>query len=168
MSSSLSKMFGKLGQIMGVCPCCGELFYLSEARPYLDGKRPKSELDGLRSAEWRLIRQEQALDEAEEELREVARKAGQRAAKKLLRKIDPVFSGAGYDPQDVKVIFSPVNYIVFDGLAERCPRRILLLAQPPQDRITEEIHTSIALAIHKGNIDFKTLHVDDGGQVHSR
>src|SRR5438045_3787825 len=30
----------------------------------------------------------------------------------------PVFSGSGYDPQDVKVMFDPVTYVVFHGMSQ--------------------------------------------------
>src|SRR5882672_9649504 len=110
MKSPLGRAFSELGHVLGVCPCCGDLFYLSEARPYLSGKRPHSEIDKLRVEEQKLDRIEEKLNEIEGELREIAAKAGQRTAKKLLKKIDPIFSSAGYDPQDVKVIFSPVSY----------------------------------------------------------
>src|ERR1700722_13545037 len=98
--TSLSSTFGVLDQIMGLCPCCGEPFHLSEARPYLSGRKVKSFLDGLRAEERRLERAEEKLQEIEWTLREEAAKAGLRTAKKLLKEIDPIFSGAGYDAQD--------------------------------------------------------------------
>jgi len=125
-------------------------------------------VDTLRAAEEKLNRVDARLDELENGLREEAAKAGLRTAKKLLMKIDPVFSGAGYDPQDVKVIFNPVNYVVFNGMAENRLDQILLLAKPPDDKATERVHTSIAAAIKKGNIEFRTLHVDHEGKVVSR
>jgi predicted Holliday junction resolvase-like endonuclease len=94
--------------------------------------------------------------------------AGLRTAKKLLKKIDPVFSGAGYDPQDVKVIFDPVTYVVFNGMSRRKLRDILLLAKPPENIATERLHSSIQGAIQKGNLEFKTLRVDDEGTVAQR
>ena len=53
MTASIGEIFGALAHIMGVCPCCGELFYVSEARPYYEGEKPRSPLDKLR-AELRL------------------------------------------------------------------------------------------------------------------
>jgi hypothetical protein len=85
------------------------VFYLSEAHPYYEGQKPHSPLDKLRSEERRLEAAEQRLDELECKLRDRAATAGRRAAKRLLRKIDPVFSGSGFDPQDVKVMFDPVT-----------------------------------------------------------
>jgi len=80
------------------------------------GKRPHTEIDKLRIEELKLDRVEERLAEIEDELREVAAKSGQRTAKKLLKKIDSIFSGAGFDPQDVKVIFNPISKIQFSDL----------------------------------------------------
>jgi len=94
---------------MGICPCCGELFYVSEARPFYDGQKAITVLDRLRAGERRLDEAEEKLDEIETDLRKTAARVGLKATKRLLRKIDPVFSGAGYDPQDVKVLFNPID-----------------------------------------------------------
>lgn len=165
MRFDLAATFGHLGQILGVCPCCAELFYLSEARPYLDGKRPHSIIDGLRAAERRLDNAEQMLSDVELELREKAALSGLRTAKRLLKKIDPVFSGSGYDPQDVKVIFNPITYVVFEGMSRNELDTISLLAKEPEDKLGERVQESIARAIKGGNVEFKTLHVDQEGKV---
>jgi predicted Holliday junction resolvase-like endonuclease len=157
MTTGLGTSFRELGHILAVCPCCGELLYLSEARPYLAGEQPKSIVDALRSAERRLDRAEEELSAIEGALRESAAKAGLRTTKKLLKKIDPVFTGAGYDPQDVKVIFDPVTYVIFDGLAKDNIRKVALLATPAEDTATERVHRSIDQAVKSGNFAFKTL-----------
>ena len=82
-----------------------------------------------------------------------------------MRKIDPVFSGAGYDPQDVKVIFNPVTYVIFDGMSQRELRKVQLLARPPQNRVTERIQSSIEQTVNRGNVEFRTLRVDNCGRV---
>jgi predicted Holliday junction resolvase-like endonuclease len=38
------------------------------------------------------------------------------------------FSGSGYDPHDVKVIFDPVAYVAFNGMSLEHLREIVLLA----------------------------------------
>src|SRR5437588_1368435 len=118
MRASIGEIFGALGQLLTVCPVCGELFYVSEAHPYYEGQKPQSSLDKLRCEESRLEEAEERLDELEGQLRERAATAGLRATKRLLRKIDPIVSGSGYDPQDVKVLFDPVTYVVFEGMAQ--------------------------------------------------
>ena len=165
MNSSLATIFGQLGRIVTVCPECDNIFYLSEARPYLKGTQPKSVVDSLRAAVRRLEHKEEQLVMIEAEVRLRSRVAGRKTAKAMLKRIDPVFSGSGFDPQDVKVIFHPVSYIVFDGLAEHNLREVTLLANAAEDAPTERIHKSIDQAITKGNCEFKVLRVDGGGQV---
>jgi predicted Holliday junction resolvase-like endonuclease len=165
MPATLASTFSELGHILGVCPCCGDLFYLSEARPYLVGKQPTSVVDQLRKSERRLEQAEDKLNEVEHLLREKAAASGLRTAKRLLKKIDPVFSGAGYDPHDVKVIFDPITYVVFNGMSRDSVQDVVLLAKPPHNTASERLHSSLAKTVRDGNIEFKTLHVDDAGQV---
>jgi predicted Holliday junction resolvase-like endonuclease len=164
---AVGEIFSALAHLMGVCPCCGELFYVSEAHLYYEGHKPRSSLDKLRAEECWLEEAEQRLGELEGKLRERAARAGLRATKRLLRKIDPIFSGSGYDPQDVKVIFNPVTYVVFDGMSQRKLSRIELLARPPQNGVAERIQSSIEQTISRGNIEFRILRVDDRGTVSS-
>ena len=83
MKSPLGRVFSELGHVIGVCPCCGDLFYFSEARPYLFGKRPHSIIDKFRAEEQKLDRLEEKLDQSESELRQAAARAGRRTAKKF-------------------------------------------------------------------------------------
>src|SRR2546421_3453135 len=165
MAASLGQIFGALGQLMTVCPSCGELFYVSEGHPYYEGQKPHSSLDKLRCEENRLEEAEERLDDLEVKLRERAARAGLRATKRLLRKIDPVFSGSGYDPQDVKAMFDPVTYVVFHGMSQGDVTEVQLLARPPQNGIIEQVQSSIEPAVNRGNIEFRTLRVDGQGQV---
>src|SRR6266540_1499440 len=87
-SPRVAKVFDAIAQLMGICPCCGEVFYVSEARPFFDGQKPQSVLDRLRAEERRLDEAEEKLDEIESDLRKTAAGAGLRATKRLLRKIE--------------------------------------------------------------------------------
>src|SRR2546423_9762053 len=165
MAASIGKLFGAPGQLMTVCPSCGELFYVSEGHPYYEGHKPHSSLDQLRSEESRLEEAEERLDHLQGQLRERAASGGLRATKRLLRKIDPVFSGSGYDPQDVKVMFNPVTYVVFDGMAQGKVTEVQLLATPPHNRISEQVQSSIEQRVKHGNFEFRTLRVDHLGTV---
>ncbi|MGA2270100.1 MAG: Holliday junction resolvase-like protein [Bryobacteraceae bacterium] len=135
---------------------------------HLVGKRPQSIVDTLRAAERQLDKEDEKLALTADALRGAAAKAGKRATKKLLRRIDPIFSGAGYDPQDAKVIFDPVTYVLFDGMSEGNVNSIVLLAGPAENKRTENLQSSIKQAIKKGNMEFKTLHVSNDGQVLTR
>lgn len=165
MSRSLAVVFAEMDSILGICPCCGEVFRLSDARPHLKGRHPTSVFDELDGEAQRLEAAELRLQEREELLREEAHRRGQRQAKNRLKKIDPVFSGAGLDPQDVKLIFDPVEYVVFDGMSRGHVRQVLLMAGRARSREQEQVHGSIAAAIRKGNLEFRTLRVADNGRL---
>src|SRR6185437_10127932 len=122
--SELASVFTAMGRIIALCPSCEELFYLSEAHPYLAGKQPKSILDRLRSQVRKLDEIEEQLCEVEDEMRRRAAEKGRRATKASLKRIDPAFSGCGYDPQDVKVIFHPIGYVLFHCRCTECVTKI--------------------------------------------
>jgi predicted Holliday junction resolvase-like endonuclease len=102
------------------------------------------------------------------ELREAAAKVGLRTAKSALKKIDPVFSGAGYNPHDVRVIFDPVTFVIFDGMGSGRLREIVLLAKGAESGSGERLQNSIKRAVKAGNYEFRTLHVDKEGKVAAR
>jgi predicted Holliday junction resolvase-like endonuclease len=168
MKATVGAIFSEFAHILGICPRCGALFRLGDVRPYLIGKRPHSILDDLDAAEARIDRAMERLDEQEAMLRARAKEAGLKQAKRQLRKIDPIFSGSNLDPQDVRVIFDPVEYVVFDGMQREHLRRILLLGHPPASREAERVQRSLSRAIGKGNVDFKTLRVTPEGALELR
>jgi predicted Holliday junction resolvase-like endonuclease len=68
----------------------------------------------------------------------------------------------------VKVIFHPVTYVVFNGMSKGRVRDIVLLAKTPENKASERIQASIGKALRSGNVEFKTLHVDNDGKVAHR
>ena len=94
-----------------------------------------------------------------------SREAGNKSAKRMLKKIDPVFSGRGIDPQDVKVIFDPIEYVVFDGMHKKAIKKIELLGRKPKNKKEENIEKSINKAIEKGDYNFKVLRIDKDGNI---
>ena len=98
---------------------------------------------------------------------EKARRKGQLLAKRRLKEIDPLFSGKGIDPQDVKTIFDPVDFIVFDGMNSESERikSIDFVAYEPHNGKQEKILKSIQSTIKKGDIEFNSLRVNREGEV---
>jgi predicted Holliday junction resolvase-like endonuclease len=82
-----------------------------------------------------------------------------------LKKLDPIFSGRKIDPQDVKVIFDPVEYIVFDGIHKEKIKKIKLIGRKPKSKKEENIEKSINKAIKQGDYNFKVLRIDKNGNI---
>lgn len=148
MRVNLVDALSEFGSILAICPCCGDVIPLSEARPYVKGRKPKSKSDSLEQEEARVDRAEKRLHDREDELRDAAREKGRRQAKRHLKKIDPTFSGWGIDRQDIKVIFDPVEYVVFDGFNRRRLKKIAFVAYPPANKSQAKIQRSISNTIN--------------------
>jgi predicted Holliday junction resolvase-like endonuclease len=116
----------------------------------------------------RLSAAEVRFDETLKQQKEALVLEGRRKAKKRLRKVDPVFSARGIDPQDVKVLFEPVEYVIFHGLNSTGVRSLEFVSRPPETRSQEVTVTAVDRAIRNGNVEFETLHLRDDGSLEVR
>jgi predicted Holliday junction resolvase-like endonuclease len=167
--------------ILGICPCCGEIFRLTEARLKFPEMQPRTSdyTDYLRAvaafshsekeilaAEMRLEMLEEKHITALDKAKEIARDKGRKKAKNILKKIDPVFSGNDIDPQDVKVLFDPVEFVVFDKLnTQEELKKVEFVNHSPTNKREENIERSLLKIIRNGNYEFSILHVDRIGNI---
>lgn len=173
----LAKTVSGMQELLAICPCCGDIFRLVEAKftfpksasrtcDYLEMVKLE---DRVNRTEELLSGAEDRFDERLENQREKYVQAGRRRAKRKLKKIDPTFSGRNIDPQDVKVIFDPVEYIIFHGLSsDDGVQFIELVSRKPASRAEEKLTGSIDRVIKNGDIEFETLHMTDTGAFEIR
>lgn len=164
-------------EILAICPCCGEIFRLVEGKFIFPQKRPKTceylELvaleDNLSEEDERLAAAEERFEEKLENQRQQLAEQGRAQAKHKLKKIDPIFSAKNIDPQDVKVIFDPVEYTIFHGLNSGIGVDCVeFVSRSPTNRTQEAIVGSIDKTIRNGNVEFETLHMKDDGSFDIR
>jgi predicted Holliday junction resolvase-like endonuclease len=169
---ALIQAIDSVQELLAICPCCYEIFRLVEGKFIFPQTRPRSseylelvtlesrvdaEEDCLYSAEARF---NEGLDKQRRELREM----GRRLAKIKLRKIDPIFSARDIDPQDVKAIFHPVEYIIFHGLhSDEGVDFLEFVSRSPESKTQEAIVESIDMTVRNGDIEFETLYMRDDG-----
>lgn len=170
--STLTKTIEGIQEILVICPCCGDIFRLVEGKFIFPKKPPKAcEYLSLVGLKKKLDREDVLLNSSEYEFdktlnaqRQQLTEQGRKQAKKNLNEIDPIFSGTGVDPQDVKVIFDPVEYVVFHGLAsERGVQFIEFISRSPNNRRQEVLIESISKTIKNGDVEFETLHMRNDG-----
>lgn len=155
----------ELQQLFGVCPCCGEVFRLSDARLFLDLPPPKTVFDKLEDARARLERQLERFDEQEEAIREAATEKGRKAAARRMRKLLPFLSERRVHPQDVKALFSPVRYVAFPGMNDGTPRGVQFYDATASTTAQERVQESLAKALADQRFSWLTLHVAGDGTV---
>jgi predicted Holliday junction resolvase-like endonuclease len=170
--NTLPEAINGLQNVLGICPCCGEIFRLVEGKFIFPQLQPRTcdylELVGeeqkLAGAQERFQSESDRFEQKVEEQRERWREKGRRRTKRRLKKIDPTFSGNDIDPQDVKAIFHPVEYVIFHGLcSERGVRLVELVSRMPTNRAREVVLKSINDTIRRGDVGFETLHMKDDG-----
>ena len=173
----LAQTIDGIQEILAICPCCGEIFRLVEGKFIFPQKEPKAcEYLDLIALEGRVSDMDERLTSAEDRFKEKLEaqreklvEKGRRLAKRRLKKIDPVFSAKDIDPQEVKVIFNPVEYLIFHGLkSEKGVESIEFVSRSPESRSEETIVESIDRTIRSGDVGFETLHLRDDASFEIR
>jgi predicted Holliday junction resolvase-like endonuclease len=157
--------FEETKKIYGFCPCCGEMFHLSDVTIFTKTPPPQTPFDRIADQQTRLQRQIERFDEKEEEIREKAKATGQRKARRHLKKLSPYFFGATVDLKEVKLLFDPVEYVVFKGLSKANCSSVEFVDHQPDTKERELIQTSLDAAIHAGNIEWQTFRVETSGRI---
>jgi predicted Holliday junction resolvase-like endonuclease len=165
MKSDILKFFNLQRQIFGICPECGEFFRLSDCKIFLK-KRPSHDwMDKIQEEMERLDTIEEKLEEEKEKLKEKAREKGRKLAQKMVKTIDPVFTPRRLNPDDAKVIFHPIDYIVFNGMKENSLKNIIFLDRETTTPEHRSVQRSIEKVIEKGNYEWQTLRVLEDGSI---
>ncbi len=158
--------------IFGVCPRSGELFRLSDCRIYIKDKPAPDWLDKIEAQEWKLELAEERLAEREGALRSKAREIGRNLANKIIKKIDSVFKPLRLNPDDSKVLFHPVDYVVFNGMNSTIEgikiqgtiKNVVFLDRKAK-AAQANLQKSIERVVEKGRYEWQTLRVIDDGQI---
>jgi len=166
MKSDMLKFFTLQRQLFGVCPNCSDLFRLSDCKVFVKKKPVSDWMDGLDLKREKLDQLTQKLDEKEEGLREKAREKGRQLAQKAIRKLDPVFTPRKLNPDDAKVIFHPIDYIVFNGMKAPDPiKNIILLDREEKGTDHRALQKSIEKVVENENYEWQTLRVQEDGKI---
>jgi predicted Holliday junction resolvase-like endonuclease len=128
-------------------------------------KKPEPDwLQQIESAQMRISEAEEKLSEKEESIREKARIAGRSEATKMIRKIDSIFHPLKLNPDDSKVIFHPVDYIVFNGMKAGQMKNLILMDRT-KNGTDKRLQQSIQSVIAKKNYEWITLRVEENGNI---
>lgn len=154
--------------IFGICPHSGEIFRLSDCKVFLRTKPKRDWKDELDHESDRLDGMKDRLDQKEEQLREPARKKGRIQALQMIKSLDPVFTPRNLNPDDAKVLFHPVDYVVFNGMKAASMKNLLLLDRSGTTGDRRALQRSIEKTVSRGRYEWITISIDDHGQVHEK
>jgi predicted Holliday junction resolvase-like endonuclease len=122
-------------------------------------------MDEITLEENRLDGLEEKLEERKKDLQEKAREAGRKLAKMAVKKIDPVFTPHKLNPDDAKVIFHPIDYVVFDGMKKESIKNIILLDRQEKGTDHRAVQKSIERVVEQEKYEWETLRVQEDGKI---
>jgi len=158
-------LFQDFQRLYGFCPCCGELFRLSDAQLFYQKAPPRTPWDDLNDERAQLERIAERLAREAERLREQATEAGRKERERRLNGLTSFFRRQRIVLNDMKLLFHPVDYVVFRGLGRRACTAVEFLDCEPTSRTHERLQRSIEQTINAGNYSWVTMRVDDRGRV---
>lgn len=162
----ISRLLTLQRRIFGVCPNCNDFFRLSDCRIYSKKKPLLDWKDKIERENEKIDSLEEKISEMESELREKAREKGRRIAERVIKKIDPIFFPRKLNPDDAKVIFHPIDYVVFNGMKSKEPmKNIVLLDRETRISAHKKIQRSIETVINHERYEWLTIKVEDDGKV---
>lgn len=169
MQKQIFDFYSSIRQIFFACPCCDEIHRLSDCKVY---RKEKPGVDWKKKVDKEIERLEAVEEKLQEKInaaKDLARLAGRRAADRIIKKIDPVFHPLGLNCNDCKVIFHPVDFVVFHGMNNNegdCSiKEIMLLDKMRKSGQSLSIQKSIEKVIQKKNYEWLTLRVDNHGVI---
>jgi len=166
MTKEILNFFQIQRSIFGVCPHSGEIFRLSECKIFLKTKPKKDWMDVLKRKELHLEKLDERIEESRKRLEELAHRRGRRLAQAAVRKLDPVFAPRKLNPDDAKVIFHPIDYLVFKGMnGEESIKRILLLAREARSSDRRGLQRSIEKVVDRGKYEWLSIRVLQDGTI---
>lgn len=167
MKDEILKFFRIQRQIFGICPNSGLFFRLSDCKIYTKERPAADWMDGLQAEELKLDRYEEKMLADRAELQAAAQEKGRKKAARIIRKADPLFRPRKLDPDDAKVIFHPVDYLVFKGMKSAGEiTKLVFLDRETRMKDQRRVQGSIEKAVEKGKYDWVTLRIgEDGGVV---
>lgn len=163
-NNQLLKFFQLQRQIFGVCPHTGNVFRLSDCQIFVKKKPEPDWLQQIEATQLRINNAEGKLDEKEEGIREKARIAGRNEASKMVRKIDKIFHPLKLNPDDSKVIFHPVDYIIFNGMKTGQIKNLILMDKA-KGNTDKRLQQSIQKVVAKKNYEWITLRIEENGNI---
>jgi predicted Holliday junction resolvase-like endonuclease len=79
--------------------------------------------------------------------------------------VSPVRKPHNLNPDDAKVIFHPIDYVVFDGMKKESIKNIILLDRQEKGTDHRALQRSIEKVVERENYEWQTLRVQEDGKI---
>lgn len=158
--------FQEFRKILCICPCCNELVRVSDLKLKTKGAGV-TWLDKYDREIQKITEKEEKFGEKEGGLREIAVAKGRKEAEKVFNSaISPEFKKLRLDPFDVKPIFNPVDFLVFNGMNKKGTiNEIIFLSKTSKYSALNQIRTNIEQLIDKEKYEWQVARIEESGHI---
>jgi len=145
---------------------------LSDLDLQYEGKAPETWLDKYEAKMLELEKKEEKFEEKEKDLRKKATEKGRAQVPILIKKcFDKDLAKLPYDPYDIKPIWHPVDFVVFNGLNKFNEKKsdviddIVFVSKKSKDKELEKVRKSVKEIVENESYDWRIARVTDKGVV---
>jgi len=143
------------------------VYRLSESDVFEDHEKPPKPdiLDKINKELFDLEQKEEQLKQKLSKVKEQATMDGRRAADEHISNLDTVFKPLGYNPNDSKPLFHPIDFVVFNGMNDinnPSIKNIVLLDSVHNKGVVQE---SIRSCIENEQYQFLTIKIKSDGET---
>lgn len=149
----LSSFLREQRHIFGTCPHCHSLFRLVDARVSYDAPYRLDWMDRMENDQQSWEEKTANLKEREKEMRRAAiERATKTKLPRLLKSVVPAFAAHGLNPKDIKTVFHPIDFVVFDGLNRMKVDRVLLMDRRKSEAKQVSVQRNVVETLETGSV----------------
>ena len=165
--SDLLETFQSFRTIYCICPCCNRLMRFSDLRLQYAGDAPETWLDKYDLKIMAIQKKEDKFKAKEKEMRSKATEKGRAQVPELVKQcFDQNLAKLPYDPYDIKAIWHPIDFVVFDGLNEKKDvDNVVLLSRKTKDKDLNTVRKTVKKTIEKEKYDWRIARVAVDGNI---
>jgi predicted Holliday junction resolvase-like endonuclease len=167
MVDNILELFQSFRTILCVCPHCGDILRLSDLHLKYKGEAPRTWLDTYESKLRRLEEQQEGFKKEEKKLHKAAIERGHDKVPAMISQcIDEDMARLNYNPYDIKPLFHPVDFVVFNGLSFKGEvEDVTFLSKKTSNDVLNKIRSSLNRSLDKNRYEWQVARVTIDGKV---
>jgi len=153
-------------KILAVCPC-GKLHRVSDLQLKSKAEfKEKTWLDEFDAENSKFSAEQQAFEEQKEKLRQTEIEKGRKEAEKAFYKaVCPSLRKLKLNPFDIKPILHPIDFVVFNGMANEEEISDIQLLTREQCAVLDATRKQIKKAVEAKKYNWQVARIDDLGSI---
>jgi len=159
--------FQEFRKILCVCPCCGEIYRISDLKLRVKDEYCGTWLDTFQSELSTFQYEEQKFSQKEAEIRKKGIEKGRKSANQIINNlIIPPLKKLKFNPLDIKPVFFPIDFVVFNGMNQKqFIDDIIFLSMKSKNEKLNSLRESLGNVVCEKNYEFNEARIEENGGI---